>query len=202
MPIVPLAETICGRQTSRMIQDPNRRDVIGFASMKCRRFDLPTLIVQSYRDDLDRHVRRVRPIVRHPPDRIEPRRRPVCVTRRTEYRFTQGRRTPAPFTAQRSVIVGRELHEQVLRLLAIVNGVALPHFSGREKADGPAAGHRPWFRAEHGPNAESPTAKVSAGQRRRSQPRQGRWVPYIAWLSAATNCPTLSGGRQEPCRHC
>lgn len=27
-------------------------------------------------------------------------------------------------------------------------------------------------------------------------------MPYIAWLSAATNCPTLSRGRQEPCRHC
>ena len=69
---------------------------------------------------------------------------------------------PSPRPAQRSVVVGRELHHEVVRLLAIVDRVALADLTRGEVVQRPAVRNRPRLGAQHRAHADSAGADLPA----------------------------------------
>src|SRR6187200_1923971 len=59
------------------------------------------------------------------------------------------------------VVVDGELHEQVMRLLPIMDGVALTHLAEHEVVQGAASGNRQWLGTEHRADAEAAGAEVA-----------------------------------------
>ena len=81
--------------------------------------------------------------------------------RRAQRRFAgQCRvRVQAQAAGKRPLVVGGQLHEQVVRMLQIVDGVAGADLAGGDQVGIAAAADRPRLGAEHRPNAD-PAAAV------------------------------------------
>ena len=94
-------------------------------------------------------------------DRVAHRRRPVRKPRRSECRFASKASVDLPpqRSCDRPIVVGRELHEEVMRVLPIVNRVALAHLAVGQKIDEATGVDRPWLRAQHRAQAESSAAE-------------------------------------------
>ena len=71
-------------------------------------------------------------------------------------------REPANAAAKRPLVLERELHEQVVRVLAIVNGVAVAGLTGRKQIGIPAAADRPRLGTEHRAHANATAAGLAA----------------------------------------
>ena len=96
-------------------------------------------------------------MVRNRRDRVREGRSPVRKTRRTE-RGLAGQRgiamQPEP-VGERPLVVDRQLHEQIVRMLPIVNGIAVTDLTGREQVRVAATRYRPRFQAEHRAHADT-----------------------------------------------
>jgi len=58
---------------------------------------------------------------------------------------------PTPRASQAPVIVGRELHKQIMWMLSIVNRISFAVLAAGEKVDVSTTGYGPRLEAHHGP---------------------------------------------------
>ena len=77
--------------------------------------------------------------------------------RRAERRFAREARVGVQVqaAAERTLVIRSQFHEEIVRMLSIVNRVAVAHFTGGQQVGIAAAGNRPWLNAEHGAQANA-----------------------------------------------
>ena len=87
------------------------------------------------------------------------------LARRAKRRFTGKARVqlPAPRSAQLTVVIDGELHEQLVGLLPIVDGVPVAHLGSREQTQRSTARNRPRLGTEHRPNAKPAAREAASG---------------------------------------
>ena len=131
---------------------------VGLAPVEHRGLRLPARSVDARRHDPERHVCGVEPVVRQRRDRVRHRRRPVRKRHRAERRF--GRRPskylPAQAARQRRVVLGRQLHDQIVRMLAVVDRLAVALLARGEQVGIAAARDGERLEAEHAAERQSP----------------------------------------------
>jgi hypothetical protein len=91
---------------------------------------------------------------------------------------------PAPSPCHRPVVLDRQFHEEVVRVLAIVDGVAVAGFAGSQQVGVAAAGDRPRLETGHRPQPEASRAQ---------RPPRHRHAPVDAagLVRAAMQCCVL-----------
>ena len=138
--------------------------LVGFAGVERRHFRLPPGSRDAGRHETEGNVRRVEPVMGDRRDRIRHRRRTVWKAGRTERRLARKAavEVPSQLPAERPLVVGGKLHEQIVRVLAVVNRVAFADLAAREKIDAAAVGNGPGLGAEHRTQAETPAAQGPA----------------------------------------
>src|SRR6476646_5148623 len=84
---------------------------------------------------------------------------------RSERRFRGGPAVQLPTEAagKRRVITRRELHEQIVRMLPIVNLLSVAEFAGREQIRIAAFTNRPRLETDHAAEGQLPSPRVSFG---------------------------------------
>ena len=99
-------------------------------------------------------------MMRNRHERIQHGRRAVRERGRPERRLAGGRDIQLPLEGSHewSVVLGRKLHEQTMRMLTIVNCVAPADLTRREEIRIPAAPNRPRFCTQHRPYGDTTSA--------------------------------------------
>ena len=108
---------------------------------------------------------RVQPVVRDWSYRVRHGRRTVRVSGRAERGLSRhaGIDLPPPRSAERALVVDGQFHDEIVRLLAVVDGVAVTDLACREVVQRAAAGHRPRLGAQHRAHTDTTAAKPSTG---------------------------------------
>src|SRR5204863_9007115 len=100
---------------------------IWLTAIEDRRFGLPPVGVEASRDDAEGNVRRVEPMVRNRRQRVRHGGYAVRICHGSERRLAS--RTaiylPAGRSLERRVVLGRDLRQEIVRMLPVVDGLAL-----------------------------------------------------------------------------
>ena len=168
-------QTVRGQQRETPRERIERTEIevpavlVGLAAVEGGHLHLPATIVDASRDEPERDVRRIEPVVRDRRNRIQHRRHAMRESDRAERWFPceSAINLPAQRTAQRPIVVRRKLHEEVVRMLTIVNRVAVAHLSRGEEID---------------------RAAISAASTARGSPlRAGRDGPFLPSVSPSAS---------------
>ena len=136
---------------------------IGLAAVEDRQLPFPSPVVDTGGDHPEGDVRGVEPVVRDGRNRVGDRRGAMWKRDGPERRLAgeAGIDLPAQRPAQRAIVIGGQLHEEVVRMLAVVNRVALAHLAAGQEIQETAIAHRPRFRAPHRPQPDAPAGEWS-----------------------------------------
>ncbi len=109
--------------------------LVGFAAVEDRGFGLPSLVVDTAGHDTEGNVGRVEPVVRNRRERIWHRRQAVGISGRAEGRLARRPtiRVPAQAPRKRPIVFSDEFHEQIVRVLAVMNARAIAHLTARQQ---------------------------------------------------------------------
>lgn len=130
--------------------------LVGLPAVEEQSLNLPPRRVHPARDHAEREVCRIQPMVRDRRHRIGHGGDPMGKAGRAERGLAgeSGVRVPPDCADQRPIALGRQLHEDVVRMLFVVNGVAVAHLAGCQQIRISATADRPGLEAEHATHAD------------------------------------------------
>src|SRR4051812_7250860 len=133
---------------------------------------------------------RIEPVVANRRERARHRRDAMRECRRTECRLADGPSVhlQPDIPGDRPVVRRRELHEQIVRMLTIVDGLSLANLAARQHIGVPAPANRPRLEADHSPKAEMSGAETSI-----SHPHEPVDAPALVAAALTTQSPPASG---------
>src|SRR6185503_14052566 len=96
-------------------------------------------------------------------ERIRKRRRPMRERGRTERRLPRWSHIelPSSRSGQSVVVLRGQLHEQIVRMLSVVDGVPFTYLAGREQIRIATSANRPRLCAQHGSQREAARSEVT-----------------------------------------
>jgi len=108
--------------------------LVGFAAIEDRAFRFPLLAEHSGGHHAVGNVRGVEPVMRNRRDRIRERRETMWKRDRAQRWFAceAAIELPCHGGGQRTLVLRRELHEEVMRMLSIVDRVSIADFATGE----------------------------------------------------------------------
>src|SRR5262245_60445710 len=136
-----------------------RAVLIRLAAIERRGLGAPSRAAYASRDHATGDMRRVQPVMADGGNRIRECRYAMREGHRTERGLADRTAVDnAPEAAtNRPLVLDRQFHEQVARVLPIVNGVTVAKLARRQQVWVAAAADRPWLEAQHRPYADAAT---------------------------------------------
>jgi hypothetical protein len=144
-----------------------RAPIVRFASVEDGDLPFPSLVVDAGGDEAKRDVCGIEPMVADRCDRIVHRREAMRESRWPERGLAgEGRiELPADRLHQRPVVLRGQLHEEIVRMLTIVDGVPFANLSRRQHVERAASWQRPRLETEHRSEAERSLSSASPRHR-------------------------------------